>query len=168
MSDQFARVKTLPNICGIMFAFSGQMLPSTIEGYQTFYNSMPSGIEFQNVYFSRASVNFDEDGDISKAGPFFKQKLSIRFPASDNSRAERIALMFKVKYIKIMLSSGKHIIIGRNDFEQNARFRVKTKVDERLGQVEFEASSIMPSGYTPSVDAGGLPTLFPIDFINED
>lgn len=160
------RVKTLPAICGIEFAFTGELLPSTIEGYQQFTNSIVSNADFQNTYFGRATVDFDEQSETKGAGPYWTQKLKITFPASDSQRGTRLDLMQKIKFAKILLSNGKHIVIGRNDFHQNSRMRIKVKADHRLGQVELESKSIFASGYTPAF-SGGLPTLFPIDFIND-
>ena len=160
------RVKTLPAICGIELAFNGELLPSTIEGYQQFTNSIAVNTDFQNVYFGRASVDFDEQSEIKNAGPYWIQKLKITFPTSDSQRATRLNLMPKVKFVKILLSNGKHIVIGRNDFQRNARMKIKVKSDHRIGQVEFESQSISASGYTPAF-IGGLPTFFPIDFIND-
>lgn len=170
MPELLERVNSLPNICGIEMAFNGAMLPSAIEGYQEFYNSIPSYADFTPAHFGRASVSFDEDSLEDNAGISYRQKLTILFPASDADRASRIVMMHKVKFIKIKLSNNKDIILGRNDFEQNARIKVKTKLDERMAQAEFETVSIFPAGYVPSPvlagAVGGIPTLFPINFIN--
>jgi hypothetical protein len=161
------RVNSVPNICGIELAFTGQLLPSTIDGYQVFTNSIPSDTDFEKYYASCASIKFDEESEESNAGISWKQKLVIKFPATDKQRAERLQLMPKVKYIKIKLDNKKSFVLGRNDYEQNVRPKFKAKVDEKLAQVEFSVQSITPVGYIPHMDAGGFPVLFPIDYIND-
>jgi hypothetical protein len=161
------RVDASPSICEILLAFAGELVPSTIEGYQPFYNSIPVATHFQEAYAGKASVDFSEESDITKAGIAWKQKLVIRFPVSDDSRAERLDLFHRVKYVMIKLNNSKHIILGRNDFHQNSRIKIQAKVNERIGQVEFATSTIFPVGYAPP-SGGGLPTFFPINFTTED
>ena len=166
MTDLSLRVKTLPGICGIAFSFDGNMIPSAIEGYQPFYNSLPDGSVFQEAYFGKASVSLEETSEESNAGISYTQVLQIRFPGSDKMRAQRIVDISKAKYIMVRLSTGLCIVLGRNDFEQNARPQVQAKLDHRLAQVQFTTFSIMPSGYTPNPSTIGLPTLIPIDLID--
>ncbi|MES2487572.1 MAG: hypothetical protein V4581_16700 [Bacteroidota bacterium] len=163
MSELLARVKSLPNICGIQFAFDGSLIPSTIPGYQQFYNALESDTDFEEAYFGRGSVSFIEESAESAAGISYSQKLSIQFRVSDGYRADRLVLLHNAKYIKIRLSNLKDMVIGRNDFEQNARPRIKVQTDERLGQATFETVSIFPTGYVPNPQAAGLPEFIPID-----
>jgi hypothetical protein len=165
MSPLFDRVKTLPNICGIEVSFTGTMVPSTIEGYQVFTNSLPDETEFTPAHFGRASVDFSESSQESNAGISWKQTLVIQFPVSDSSRADRLEAFLKSKFIKIKLANQKDLVLGRNDYFQNTRPKVSVKSDERLAQVQFETQSITPCGYTPNFDAAGLPAFFPINFI---
>ncbi|OIQ22026.1 MAG: hypothetical protein BM557_01210 [Flavobacterium sp. MedPE-SWcel] len=167
MSTSLDKVKALPNICGIEISTTGTMLPATIEGYEPFYNTIPSGADFKKTYTGKAAVAFREESTESNAGISYKQKLTIQFPVSDKARAKRLAYMQQVKYIKIVLSTGKNLLLGRNDFEQNIRPQVTIKTDERLGQVTFNTVSIFPTGYTPSLDTG-LPAMFPISFIPDN
>lgn len=168
VSDILAKVNSVPNICGIELAFTGEMIPSSIEGYQEFYNSIPKSTDFKEMYAGKVSLSFIEESDTSNAGPFWKQKLVFRFPSSDSQRAERMVQMSKVKFIKIKLTNKKNFVIGRNDWVQNAKPKIKVSSNEKLTQIEFETSSIMPTGYTPYVSKGGLPTFIPINFINEE
>jgi hypothetical protein len=165
MSNLLNKVNTLPSICGIELATAGTMLPSAIEGYQRFANAIPQDTDFAAAYFGRASVTFSEESVSGRPGTSFKQKLIIQFPVSDSRRSERLALMHRVKYIKVRLSNGRDLLIGRNDFEQNTAPLITTRTDERLGQAEFETFSIFPTGYTPAFDAAGMPEIFPISFI---
>lgn len=165
MLDLNARIKALPNICGIQFAFEGNPVPATIEGYQPFYNAIPGDANFQQAYFGHGTVSFGEESDDSAPGISYKQKLSIRFRTSDGYRPERLAKLHRVRYIKVQLSNYKDIIMGRNDFDQNARPRIRIQTDEKIGQADFETVSIFPSGYTPNPQAAGLPVFLPIDLI---
>ena len=167
MSQLNDKVRSVPNICGIEIAFSGRMKPSTIEGYQAFYNSIPDNAAFQKQYASKAAIAFEEESEESAAGTSYRQRLLFRFPSSDNLRADRIEMLKKVRYIKIQLTNKQHFVIGRNDFEQNARPRLQVKTNEKLAQVEVETVSIFPTDYTPSFTAGGLPDFIPISFIND-
>lgn len=168
MSSQFSRVRSLPVICRIDLAFGGTANPSTIEGFQPFVNTIMKDAQFEQAHFGRASVTFDEESDTTSAGISYKQSLVITFPASDGQRAERIQQIHKAKFIRIGLSNGFNILMGRNDFEQNSRIKVKSKLNASLGQVQFDTTSIVPSGFTPSADISGLPVYIPINLINED
>ncbi|MHA3788312.1 hypothetical protein ACX0HA_08900 [Flavobacterium hauense] len=167
MSALFAKVASLPVICGIELAFAGSFLPSTLEGYQTFFNTIVTEASFQEAYFGRASVGFSEESELTNAGYIYKQKLVITFPSGGSSRAVRLDTIVKAKFIKIKLSDNRHLLMGRNDFEQNVRPKIQAKTDERIGQIQFETVSISPLGYTPPVNEGGLPAFIPINLFEE-
>ena len=158
------KIEALPNICGIEITTIGKMIPTTIEGYEPFFNAIPSGADFKKTYTGKAAVSFREESVESNAGISYKQKLTIQFPVADKARAHRLTYMHQVKFIIIKLSTGKNLVIGRNDFEQNSKPKVTIKTDERLGQVIFNTLSISPTGYTPSFNEGGIPAIFPISF----
>jgi len=163
----YSQVRTIPSICGIELAFTGSLLPSIIEGYQPFNNALMQNTDFTPTHFGRASVSFAEESDDSSAGTSWKQKVTFRFPASDSSRAYRLHAMLKVKFIKIKLSNGLDMVIGRNDFMQNARPVIKISTNETMGQVEFETVSIFSAGFVPNPDTGGLPDFIPLDLISD-
>lgn len=164
----YDKVKPVPNICRIELAFEGNLLPSIIEGYQPFYNSIMQDTDFTPTYFGLGSVSFSEESDDSTSGTSWKQKVSIRFPSTDSSRSYRLASFHKVKFLKLVLTNGRALVIGRNDFEQNAKPVIKTSTNEKLGQAEFETVSIFPIGYTPYASASGLPEFIPLDLISSD
>lgn len=168
MPEILNKVKSVPNICGIDFASTGTLLPSSIEGYQVFANSIPLDTDFEKAYASLASVSFGEESETGAAGPSYKQKLVIKFPATDSQRSERLAFMHKVKFVKVKLTNNKHFALGRNDFEQNAKPVVTIKTNEKTAQVEFNFRSINPVGYTPPIGIDGLPIFFPLNFVNPD
>lgn len=162
----FERVSQLPTICRIAMAFSGNLIPATIAGYQPFNNALESGTDFVMAYFGRATVTFEESNVLSAAGDSWKQTLTIQYPSTDSQRAVRMQQILKAKFIKILLSNNKQLVIGRNDFEQNTRPVIQVKTDHRLSQVTFLTVSVFATGYVPNPE-GGLPSLIPID-LTED
>lgn len=156
------RVKTNPNICGVELAFTGTLIPSKILDWQQFSNSIMSGTDFSKAHFGLGSVSFAEESDNSNSGPSYKQSISIRFPSTDDKRAERLAMMQEVTFIKLKLTNGLDIVIGRNDFVQNARPKIKIKTNIKTAEAVFETVSIFPSGFVPNPDAYGLPALIPL------
>jgi hypothetical protein len=156
------RVKVNPNICGVELGFSGDLAASSIPAWQPFFNSSMFAIDFSKTHIGLGSVAFAEESQESAAGTSYKQSVTIRFPSSDENRSERIALMDKVRFVKLKLSNGLDLVIGRNDFEQNSRPRIKIKTNIKTAEAEFETVSIFPSGYVSDENAIGLPSLIPI------
>lgn len=156
------RVYTNPNICGVELAFNGQLAASSIPGWQQFYNSLMFETDFTKTYIGLGSVAFGEESSDTPAGPFYKQSVTIRFPATDGNRAERIALMKKVKFIKLKLSSGKDLVIGRNDYKQNARPKIKIETNLKIAEAKFETISMFPSGYLPMSSTSEIYPLIPV------
>lgn len=167
MSQLLDKVKVNPNICAVELAFVGDLIPGFIPEWQSFYNSLMDGTDFTQTHIGLGSVSFGEESQNSPAGTSYKQSVSIRFPATDSKRAERLALMTKVKFLKLKLTNGLDIVIGRNDVNQNARMKIKIKTNIKTAEVEFETISIFPSGFVPNADAHtyGLPTLIPITLL---
>lgn len=160
------RDRVLSNIilCGVELAFNASYTPSVIEGWQPFYNSIFEEQDFQKVYSSVASINFAQESKISKSGYSYQQKVVFSFPISDGLRSERIALLEKIKFVKLKQNNGLDIVIGRNDFNQNAFPIIKTETDHQVCQVSIETQSISPAGYTPNLNQFGLPVFIPLSF----
>lgn len=158
--------KVLSNVhaCGIELAFVGDTIPSNVDDWQPFYNSLLVATDFQKAYASVSSIEFNEEGISTTAGPSYKQKLVWRFPEADSKRAERIALIHKIKFVKFKFTNQKDLIFGRNDINQNSFPNIKTTSNGRLCQVEIETQSIFPSGYSPIGDIIGLPVFIPLIF----
>lgn len=151
-----------PNICGVELGFTGNLLASSIPEWQEFYNSYMSGIDFTKTYIGLGSVAFEEQSAESAAGISYKQKIIIRFPVTDSKRAERLALMHQVRFLKLKLTNGLDLVIGRNDYQQNARPKIKTESNIKMGEITFETVSITPAGFVANAQAYGLPTFIPI------
>ena len=156
------RVKVNPNICGVEVAFTGDVTAANIPEWQPFFNSMMTGLDFTKTYVGLGSVAFGEESEYSLAGTSWKQSITIRFPSNDENRAERLALMQKVKFIKLKLTNGRDLVIGRNDYKQNARPKIKTETNIKIAEVKFQTISISAAGFVSNPDAYGLPTLIPI------
>jgi len=148
--ELLGRVRVNPNICGIELAFSGQITAANIPEWQQFYNSKMIDTDFSKTHIGLGSVSFGEESEYSLAGTSYKQSVTIRFPSTDSNRAERIALIQKAIFIKINLTNGKDLIIGRNDYAQNARPKIKTKTNIKTAEVEFQTVSISPAGFVSS------------------
>lgn len=158
------RVLSNIHLCGVELSFNATVVPSNIDGWQPFYNSTFQNYDFEKAYASLASINFDEESNDVNAGISYKQKVTFRFPNSDAQRSNRINLLGQVKFIKLKQTNGLDIVFGRNDFNQNARPKMKIKQNEQLCEVSFETTSIFPSGYTPNLNAFGLPVFIPLSF----
>ncbi len=158
--------KVLSNIhlCGVELSFDATAIPSVIEGWQPFYNSTFQNYDFKKAYASLSSIDFAEESTETNAGISFKQKVTFRLPNSDSQRSNRINLLGKVKFIKLKQTNGLDIVFGRNDFNQNAKPKMKIKQNEQICEVSFETSSIFPSGYAPRKTSLGLPSLIPLTF----
>lgn len=158
------KVRTNINACEIQLAFDGIAVPSIIAGWQPFYNSIMEDAEFHKAGVSISSIDYAQESVTSKAGISYKQKVTFRFPNGDQYRADRIALMQKIKFVNIKLTDGRLLTIGRNDFNQNTKPIIKTTENTKVCEVEIESQSIFPTGYTPSYDRFGLPVFIPLSF----
>ena len=150
MSQLTDRVADNVHICGVEIALVGKAIPSINPVWQRLYNSIFEDDDFQKVYAGLSSLNFSEESVNTSAGMYFKQKVTFRFPTTDNLRADRMMFFSKIKFIKLLLTNGLEIVVGRNDFEQNAKPVVEIKTNEQLAEVEVNTSSIFASGYTYS------------------
>jgi hypothetical protein len=156
------RVGVNPNICGVELAFTGQLIAANIPDWQQFFNSEMVDLDFTKIYVGLGSVSFGEESEYSLAGTSYKQSVTIRFPATDGNRSKRIELLQRVKFIKLKLTDGRDLVIGRNDYVQNARPRIETKTNIKTAEVKFQTVSIFSAGFVSNPDAFGLPTLIPI------
>jgi hypothetical protein len=156
------RVRVNPNICAVEVAFRGQLTAANIPDWQQFYNSTMLDLDFTKTHVGLGSVSFGEESDNSAAGTIYKQSVTIRFPTTDENRADRIELLQHVKFLKLKLTNGRDIIIGRNDYLQNARPRIKTKTNIKTAEVEFQTLSMFPSGFVANSDLFYSPALIPL------
>lgn len=157
------RIRTNANICSVEIAFNGISVPSALEGWQPFYNSTFKDADFTEAYATITTLDFAEESNESPAGTSYKQKVTFRFPSNDKNRAKRIALLQKTKFVKLNLSEGQSIVIGRNDYNQNTAPKIGIKTNHHLCEISIESTSIFPSGFVPSTNTYGLPSFIPLE-----
>lgn len=156
------RAKVNVRICGVELAFNGQLTASSIPDWQQFYNSAMVLTDFRKTYVGLASVAFEESSEELSAGTLYKQKIVFSFPNADGNRSERLALLSRIKFVKLKLSDGRDLVIGRNDYKQNARPKIKIEANLQKGSVSIETVSITPSGYVANANAYQLPSFIPL------
>lgn len=160
------RVPNLKNICGIAIDLSAVPIPSYSTAGQPFYDSFLAQSNAQPVYYGKRNVKFLETSKENAAGTYWEISLEIQFPNNDNQRALRTAEFLKAKYVIIQLSGGSALLLGRNDFFQNAKPRVKIKNNEQITSVEFTTNSIIQLGFLPDYNSGMLPHSIPVNLLN--
>ena len=156
------RAKVNVRICGVELAFNGQLTASSIPDWQQFYNSAMVQADFSKTYVGLASVAFEESSEELSAGTLYKQKVVFSFPNADGNRSERLALLSRIKFVKLKLSDGRDIVIGRNDYKQNARPKIKIEANIQKGSASIETVSITPSGFVANASAYQLPSFIPL------
>lgn len=160
------KVPHLVNICGIAIDLSALPVPSHSESGQPFYDSFLASSAAQSVYFGKRTVSFSETSKESAAGTSWEIKATITFPNSDEKRAQRIEEFLKAKFLVVQLSGGKALLLGRNDYLQNAKPTIKIKSSEQLTSVEFTTTSMVPTGFLPGYNPGLLPHSVPVNLLN--
>ncbi|MEI6865811.1 hypothetical protein [Flavicella sp.] len=165
------KVKDTPFIYGIELDFSGHLVPVSSES-GGFFNSKANQLTWEEIYFGRKTVSFKETTKTDKRGnTVFSQFLTIKFPSNDFNRANRLALFFQVRFLKILLTNKTSLVFGRNDFYQNKPPAVSISSSERMSSVSFESKSIFPTGFAEIQDISQvsdqlLPADLPLTFIN--
>lgn len=161
----FDRRAKAPNICGIQLDFGGTLIPSNIVGFQPFFNSVAQNAQFQNIYHGKSTVSFSEESSKSAAGISWKQKIVFRFPVTDSMRATTLSNLHKIKSVKIELTNGLFLVIGRNDFFQNKRPDIAITANEKMAALEISSLSISPAGFIPDLKQYQLPAFIPLTLI---
>jgi hypothetical protein len=165
MNELLDKVTDNPFICGIEIAFNGDLLPSDIPELQSFYDSKVIATDFSPAHIGLGSVSFGEESSLGTGGTMWKQSVSIRFPSTDKNRSQRLALVSKARFIKLKLTDGKCLVIGRNDIKQNARPKIQVKTNIKTAEVQFETISIFPVGFVNGSKVVALPQLIPLILI---
>lgn len=162
--EVFSKVKFNVNACAIELAFSGVAVPSIIEGWQPFINQTFTNTVWQKIYASIASISFQETSTTSRAGVSYNQKLTFRFPHMDQQRGLRLEQLHKIAFAKVKLTTGKDLVIGRNDYYQNTKPKIEIETNQQLCVVTIETQSISPTGFVPNFNIYGLPAFVPLNF----
>nr|WP_317631377.1 hypothetical protein [uncultured Flavobacterium sp.] len=157
------RVKSNVNICGLEISFNGEAVASGIENWQEFYNTITTDAEFFKLVINIAAIEFNEVSKESNAGTSYQQTVKFTVRNGDQYRAERMALFKNIKFLKVVLSNNSQILIGRNDYYQKAKPKVKIEANAQLFECTLQNTSIFPSGYTPTLPLNfGLPAQLPL------
>lgn len=147
------KVNNNPSICGIELDFTGELSPTFSQPYQNFFNSKANQLTWVNAYFGKRTVSFSETSKIDQnQNLYYIQTVSIKFPSNDAQRSERINVLSKVKFVKITLTNGSSLVIGRNDFFQNKKPKFQVTSDEKSTTVKYTSSSIFPTGFAELQD----------------
>jgi hypothetical protein len=162
------RVPYLKNICGVAIDLSALPVPSHSTGSQLFYDSFLIQSQPKPVYYGKRSVRFSENTKQSRAGIFYETTVEIQFPNSDLNRSLRIEEMRKAQYVIVQLSGGGAILVGRNDWYQNAKPAFKMTSDEQITSVKYTAISMFSSGFLPQYNSGLLPHSIPVNLLNAE
>lgn len=141
------KVEHLPVTCSIEISVTGNAKQRIFSGIGNFYDSTSADVNFEDAYFGKGSLSFSEEMKPSNSGNVFRQKVIFRFPNNDLQRSERMDLLARVRFINIILSDGRKMIIGRNDIRQNARIRPEIETNERQAEITIESVSMFPAGF---------------------
>ena len=157
----FDKVYSNVFLCEVYLGFNTTLSPSIIDGWQPFFNSLFSGT-WQKMPAQISSINFEESSKETSAGTKYEQKVVFTFNNGDNLPSDRVAIFEKLKHVTLKLTDKRIIVIGRNDYNQNALPVVRVKRQASRVAVEVACESIFPIGFIPT-NTQGLPVLIPIN-----
>lgn len=152
-----------PFICKLLFFDTGEAIPvGNADLLQNFFDTSISGGNYIEVYNSLGKVKFSEAGEETSAGILYKQQLQFQMPSGDLKRADRVNEVIKnLKFVAIGLTNGHYILLGRNDWFQNTRPKIKIETNQKTAGFKISTTSIFPSGYTSISGISGFPYLIP-------
>jgi len=136
-------------ICQLILLYNEDIVAMTFDmnvDAQSFYDTKAIALELENAYFSKGSFSFSETSSNTDAGLLFDQKINFSFPSNEN-RAERIDKFRQVRFIILKLNDGRKMILGRNDFNQNARIRPTFDNNLNTTEVYYKFQSIFPASF---------------------
>jgi len=137
-----------PFICGVLLATNAIALPVHGNGgFQPFFDSLFVEENFIPLYNSAGKVTFTETGKETTGGILYTQTLSMRFPNGDLQKATRVSEILKATFFAIALTTGRFLIIGRNDVYQNTSPVIETRSLVNTTEVTITVLSIFSAGY---------------------
>lgn len=160
------KVTTAPHICKISFDFSGELTPVSKALAQNFYNSYYNIYSWKEAHFGKRKASFKETEKITDSGSEYTQVLKIIFPSVDKFRSDRLALFKEAKYVRLELSNGLMLVMGRNDFFQNKRTEFKTASTQKSTTLTVTTKSIFSIGFLEENNLGSSSSVSEfIDFL---
>ncbi|WP_304015804.1 hypothetical protein [Nonlabens dokdonensis] len=160
------RLSSYSTICGIAIDATAVAAPSVLDSQNRFYDTKITDGTRQPSYFGKSSVRFRENKKESNAGRYFEQTCTIQFPNNDKNAIERIKKYEDAKFVYIKNSSGKELLLGRNDHKQNRKPFCDVQRDVHMTVITFSTQSIFPTGFLATDIPQGLPHIFPIFLFN--
>jgi hypothetical protein len=161
-----ALLSGLSTICGIAIDATAVAIPAQHDSQNRFYDSTISDGTRQPSYFGKSSVRFRENKKETKAGRYFEQSCTIQFPNNDSLAIARIEEYEKAKFVYIKTSSGKELLLGRNDHKQNRKPFCDVQRDQHMTVITYTTQSITPVGFSDAHLSAGLPHNVPIFLFN--
>lgn len=158
----FSKILSNIHLCGVYVSFSGDMTPSNIDGFQRFNNHIPSFSNFEKIASPISKIQFQESSKQTNAGLVFTQEVTFQFSGSDAFQAQRIEMFHLIKYLGLELNNGKRLVIGRNDYFQNAKPNIEVANNAQGLVIALSSRSIMASGFVPTPKF--YPYLIPVNF----
>lgn len=160
-----------PYICKVFLDFNGSLTPVNNAEQQNFTDSSGNQYTWKETHFGRKTVSFSERENVTKAGTEYTQQLRISFPNSDKLRADRIEKIKTTQFVRLLLSNGLYIVMGRNDFFQNKKLQITQTSNENKTTITFKIKSMFSIGFLQEQDVSSIinfliPTEVPNTLIN--
>lgn len=166
-----AKVTEAPFICKIALDFTGALTPFADEDFQNFFNSTGNQFTWLDTHFGRKRVSFSETEQLTKSGSVYNQRLQIVIPNADQEKTDRLAFIKKAKFVRMELSNGLILVMGRNDYFQNKPLEIVSSSNHQSYTIQFSTKSIFSIGYLRINDVSPVidflvPTDIPNNFIS--
>ena len=141
----FEKLFSNVRLCNVLLNYNNDIVPNIISSNQLFYDQTIS--TSQKIYSTKSSLAFGQESKPSASGVVYTQKVVFSFPTGDDKVSERVAKLQQLKYIEMELTNGQKYVIGRNDYNQNARPEIEVQNTENTVQVSVTAMSMFPIGF---------------------
>lgn len=161
----FKKVENQRFICQLKLHFEGDFKLINLSGdapeqSRRFYHTIhDEKYNPSDLYFSKGSFNFSENGQETESGFLYKSQAVFRFPSNDSKRAQRIEEFTKAKFLEMILNDGTSFIMGRNDVFQNRKPSVSFASTFHLTEVKISSESIQPVLQVFKESDGGVPLI---------
>jgi hypothetical protein len=155
-----SKITGTPFISKIYLDFNGNLIPVKNEVKNNFSGSIGNQYTWKSTHFSKNRVVYTETERETNAGSKYLQRLQIVFPNHDSNRSERIDKIKQAKFVRIELSNGVSIVLGRNDFYQNRKLKINHVSDALKTNITFSCETIFSSGILKVTDVSNI-----IDFL---
>lgn len=149
-----------PYICNVLISFDEDL--DHVKGAQlsqNFFDALPPDT-FEEIYVSKSKTQFRERFQNNKAGGIYDQQVVISMPRSEYDRSRKIKKIISARYLFLILSNTRVLVIGRNDHKQNKKLNCQYTADEQVAQFQFSCRSLFPAGFV-QLEGAGFPYHLP-------